>query len=496
MRIQFKTLFQVLLLSMIAFCAYAAATENPSSFEAFYKTGYSTSWAVSAVVAVLFGIAVFIGLPVIGATVTAVIGSIGSSIGGLFGLSGIAATNAGLALIGGGSIASGGFGVIGGTALLAAALTFGTEVTMDYGIGSVVTKFDSAKFSEASLKMMTLPLPVNSDSPSSVKAAGKALGDRRYKEVWECSKKRYTSYEDLKSCLTNLQAPQRDRVKDALAAMDRSRGETKNADKEREAAMYALLHFLNNDYVSAKKEGQKAYDLGIKTSHVPTLPSFIVAASLLYDDNPRIQESIKRFEYSISAEPKNPLTPVLFAAYLDRLSYRFNDRAVNVSQLGVLTDFSHSLENDKRKLAIQQSLLSHVVMQTKVAQQRVMSLALSENPAVRSNPHTLGVIKSSVADYQQLIRIGNRLLPRQEALLTKFETDQRWWKIVGNENKPPKELIAEWKSSIDTYRAALKAYERDHPRLRKIADSASSAKSQNVDTAKNGVVAPDKEKDQ
>jgi hypothetical protein len=49
-------------------------------------------------------------------------------------------------------------------------------------------------------------------------------------------------------------------------------------------------------------------------------------------------------------------------------------------------------------------------------------------------------------------------------------------------------------ASIDTYRAVLKAYERDQPRLRKIADSASPAISDNVDTTKNGVVTPDKEK--
>lgn len=43
---------------------------------------------------------------------------IGSSLGSLSGLSGAAATNAGLALLGGGSVASGGFGVLGGISLL------------------------------------------------------------------------------------------------------------------------------------------------------------------------------------------------------------------------------------------------------------------------------------------------------------------------------------------------------------------------------------------
>ena len=44
---------------------------------------------------------------------------IGTAIGGAMGLSGIAATNAGLALLGGGSLASGGFGIAGGTLMIA-----------------------------------------------------------------------------------------------------------------------------------------------------------------------------------------------------------------------------------------------------------------------------------------------------------------------------------------------------------------------------------------
>lgn len=44
---------------------------------------------------------------------------IGAAVGGALGLSGAAATSAGLAALGGGSVAAGGFGMAGGTALLA-----------------------------------------------------------------------------------------------------------------------------------------------------------------------------------------------------------------------------------------------------------------------------------------------------------------------------------------------------------------------------------------
>ncbi len=68
----------------------------------------------------------------------------------MMGLSGIAATNAGLALLGGGSIASGGFGIIGGTALLTAALSFGTDVVIDYTIGKAVSDYKYSNLVENS----------------------------------------------------------------------------------------------------------------------------------------------------------------------------------------------------------------------------------------------------------------------------------------------------------------------------------------------------------
>ena len=59
------------------------------------------------------------------------------------GYSGAAATNAGLAPLGGGSIASGGLGVVGGTALLVTALEFTTAVAIDTTVSMV---FDRDEF--------------------------------------------------------------------------------------------------------------------------------------------------------------------------------------------------------------------------------------------------------------------------------------------------------------------------------------------------------------
>jgi hypothetical protein len=448
---------------LVSTCAFSG--EGSTTFESFYRQGFGISWWFAGIAAVLVGILIFVGLPFVAPWMVPVIGTIGSSIGGLFGLSGIAATNAGLALLGGGAIATGGFGVIGGTALLAAALTFGTEVTIDYAVGSLASTYETKKFSEASLKMMTLPLPVNFSGPDSVKSAGKALDSTVIQDSWECARQFPTDVNTFQSCIAGKQRPQHQLVRDALLAMNSNRGSTSVVDIEREAAMYALLHFLNNDYVSAKPAALRAYELGVKNGS-PTLPAFIYSASLLYDESPNLPNSWAIFKYAISGEPKNPLTPVLFSAYLDRLSYRLNDRAVGVGQLDLISQFVETLDDDIRKLVIQQTILSHDLMQIKVAQQRILSLTGSHSRSIRENPKTLDAVKTSLNDYNLLLKIGKRLSDRQFALLNVLSRDGSWMEKIKDGNNPFKssgDMFASlgWPDSLQKYKGALEAYERN-----------------------------------
>ena len=454
-----------LLISFLLVSTWAFSGEGSTTFESFYRQGLGISWWVAGIAAVLVGILVFVGLPFVAPWMAPVIGTIGSSIGGLFGLSGVAATNAGLALLGGGAIATGGFGVIGGTALLAAALTFGTEVTIDYAIGSLTSKYEANEFAEASLKMMTLPLPVNFSGPDSVKSAGKALDSTVIQDSWACAKLVPTAVNTFQSCVAGKQRPQHQLVRDALSAMNSNRGSTAAADIEREAAMYALLHFLNNDYVGAKTAALRAYELGVKKGS-PTLPAFIYSASLLYDESPNLPNSWEFFKYAISGEPNNPLTPVLFSAYLDRLSYRLNDGAVGVGQVDLISRFAATLDDDIRKLVIQQTILSHHLMQIKVAQQRILSLTGSHNRNVRESPKTLAAVKASLNDYNLLLEIAKVLSARQLVLLNALSRDGSWLETIKDGKNPFKSSAEKfaslgWPESLQKYKGALEAYERN-----------------------------------
>jgi hypothetical protein len=403
----------------------------------------------------------------LGAPTIAVVGSIGTAIGNLFGLSGIAATNFGLALLGGGSIVSGGFGIAGGTAILAAALSFGTDVTLDYAVGKASSRYQAAQFVRYSKSMMTLPVPVNTNGSESVEAAGKALESKTTSDAVTCARKFPDNLDTFKKCITDLQKTQRQRVRDAIKAMSGFKETSKmtGPDVERKYAMLATLHFLDNNYPAAGRAAERAYIQGLRGSRTPTLPAFVGAACMLYADQPNLVESYNRFNYSVTAEPDNPLTPILFAAYLDRLSYRLNDGAAGVPDLDRLRVLSQLLADDDRKLVIQQRLLNTYVMQVLVTQQRVLSLVRWEDRTPDEQRGDLSVVRASFRDHKQLLSTALGLVANQETLLKTLSRDGTWWERVkerknpfGNEKTKREEFISEWDASLQKYKQALLAY--------------------------------------
>ena len=91
-----------------------------------------------------------------GGTASPIVLSIGTWIGNAAGLSGIAATNYGLALIGGGSIAAGGLGVAGGTVILTAIFQGSSSLIFDVAIDTALNKYEESKFLERAKTMPTI----------------------------------------------------------------------------------------------------------------------------------------------------------------------------------------------------------------------------------------------------------------------------------------------------------------------------------------------------
>lgn len=368
-----------------------AATEY-ATFDSFYRQSSNTLWIIvgAGVTAVIGGAFIFFT----GGAASPAVASVGTWLGGLMGYSGIAATNAGLALLGGGSVASGGFGIVGGTALLTATFTFSTGVVLDYAAGKAVEAYDYSKFVENSKNMTTLPLPKNTSGADSYEAAMDVLEDTNNEVSLSTNQNQKIIHEAIKTISTSTQ--------DELSPEENSRLQT----------LLALLYFTSNDYIIAKKHSYKAYNLAINAQVKATLPAFIYGTSTLYDGKPDLNNATKYFNYAVTNEPDNPFTPLLFAIYLDRMMYRFNDGNLSSTALDKIYTLSEPLPYDERKAIIQLGIISRYFIVIKLEQQKILSLTQS-NKTIKDSPKTLATVQKALSEYKSLLAALNKMMDVQ-----------------------------------------------------------------------------------
>jgi len=369
--------------------------EEYATFASFYKSSNSIGWLLAIIFAFIAGAVIYFT----GGTASPIVTSIGTWIGNMMGLSGIAATNAGLALLGGGSLASGGLGIIGGVSVLTAALSFGTDIVIDFTAGYVKTKYQYSKFSEHSKFMTTIPIPLNDKGPKSYIAAIKILEDKI-----SSKESIYSNYNQniIKQALQTLN----DTDDSTLFSNNIAIGE-----KSKKEALYSVLYFLLNEYKISKEHALASIISARKADKRRTLPAFIYAVSSLYEENYDFNRITKDyFRYSILAEPDNPIIPLLFSIYLDRMMYRFNDGFLTASSLQIISNIAME-DSIKDKISILcPIILSRYLIRLKIEQQKISSLALTENKTIKNSPKTLSTIISSLEEYETLLQGSNLLI--------------------------------------------------------------------------------------
>lgn len=402
-----------------------AATEY-ATFESFYKESSAIGWILAAVVALIVSAVIFFT----GGTASPIVVGFGSWIGGMMGLSGIAATNAGLALLGGGSIASGGFGIIGGTALLTAALSFGTDIVIDYTIGEAVSSYKYSNLTEHSKKMPTLPLPMNSSGPDAYESAMEVLGGI-----------------DKESPLFSNNNQQV--IRQAITALETSQDIPDVDEQAKNNSLLSLLYFVSNDYVKAKEFAYLAIKYARASEIKRTLPAFIYATSSLYEEDFDFPSTTNNyFRYSILAEPDNPLTPLLFSIYLDRMFLRFNDDFLDEKTLSNIFDIMQSTSIEEHRVLNYTVLLSRYFIRLKLEQQKITSLSDSSNETIKNSSKTLGTVINSFSKYDVLINGANDVMSHFLAL----------------------ELESEDRAKATEFRGLLESYIHDKERLSTLID--------------------------
>ncbi len=386
--------FIVLAIAVFLLPDIAHAATEYATFESFYKESSAIGWILAAVVALIFGAVIFFT----GGTASPIVVGIGSWVGGMMGLSGIAATNAGLALLGGGSIASGGFGIIGGTVLLTAALSFGTDIVVDYTIGKAVSEYKYSNLTEHSKKMPTLPLPMNDSGPDAFENAVEILEGVDKESPIFSSKNQQV----IRQAITELETTQ----------------DTSDADESsKNNSLLSLLYFVSNDYVYAKAYANMAIQSARESKIKRTLPAFIYATSTLYEESFDFELITDNyFSYAILAEPDNPLIPLLFSIYLDRILLRFNDGYLGEKSLSQVFSVMKSSSLDDTRTLNYTVLLSRYFIRLKLEQQKVASLSTSSNETIKKSKKTLDTVIDSLRRYNILISDSNDVMSHFLAL--------------------------------------------------------------------------------
>lgn len=419
---------------------YADTAHALFEVEATLGSFYDKSWSkliiwggIGILVAAALGAAVFFTGGAASPIVAPGAAALGTLIGKFMGLTGVAATNAGLALVGGGAIAAGGWGMAGGAAIITAA----TEVAVSAAVVAGEEFYDSAKeqreadalyarLVSQSRGLITLPIPRSNSGSSALKEAMSTLDEIDRERPLSVGSNQSLIKEAISKLRWSPEARQ-----DALAALVHiDKGEPLSASRNqesaieavdillessevadlRDAALLSLLYFILNDYKKADHYAASAIEIaraedpeGYATR--VTLPTFISATCSLYDREPDFPTAVSQFKSSILTEPESKLIPLLFSIFLDRLTLRsMNDGEFDPQVLQETFEIMMSPALAEFQLTNYIILLGRYLMHIENERLTIRSLAGASDSTIRSHPETLSYVRNALEAYRLLLR--------------------------------------------------------------------------------------------
>lgn len=303
-----KLIIALLALSSVILIPDVSFSAEYATFESFYKEGLSvSSWIIGGVLAVA-GAAAVLFTAGAAAPFTA---AIGSAIGGMMGLSGAAATSAGLALLGGGSLAAGGFGMLGGTVVLTAIFEC-TTLAGGQAFQAVINKKNYTELCEQIKDYPNFPPIQNDDGPKVIGLVKNELEKNYDLNQLPSSQSNMSA---VNNALIYIQewSPRKERFYDIGYETNIRR------EKLRVYSLRAILEFMANDNKFAYKFADAALSIRTSDDGPCTVPTFIKATSGMVIGNVDSEFSLDMFNTVIIEENKAPIIPLLYSIYISRL---------------------------------------------------------------------------------------------------------------------------------------------------------------------------------
>ena len=292
------TIFFVILLSASA----GLMAADIGSFQEFYAPDKSWGWGEWTLMIGGVALAAAITAFTAGAAAPAAAGLTGA-IGGALGLTGTAALVVGTIIVNG-----------------------AVDVAFQVGADEVSAHFDRSKFEESSKRMITLPFLKNPYGGGCCKAIFKKLSD-------------------INDEISLDSAANSTILDDALSLIEES--ESTGAPKFKENLIKAVILFRKGDYHATKVITEKLLGEAKANGYSPSMAYFLTSVTSLYDDEIDLRSSIAMFDASLKSEPDNPIFPVLYGMYMDRISYLMSFGRIPTSAYKTLVNTTTSIKDKK-----------------------------------------------------------------------------------------------------------------------------------------------------
>lgn len=428
----------ILTVAITLLTSSASSAADYATFSSFYKEGLSiSSWVIGGVLAVVGVAAVFFTAGA-AAPFTA---AIGSAIGGMMGLSGAAATSAGLALLGGGSLAAGGFGMMGGTLLLTAifegSVLGGTQVA-----SSLFHNRNYAELCEQVKDYPNFPPIQNGSGPKVIEIVKDELAKKYDMKQLPSAPENLIAVDDALYQIKRWKLPERHFYSIGYDAKT-------EREKLRVYSLRCILEFMRNNYEEAYKWANWAYAERGSDNGPCTVPLFVRAVSGIFIGKETVDDTIGMFNRVIKDENQDAIVPLLFSIYISRAGAV--DK-VNLQFLEGLELASTKLKDKKISNIVSSQVMTAILAKLWENQETINFYVQNSDKfdAGKIASHS----QSLSEEYSQILRLARRYI---------WELDR--------DSKDGKEFYTKANDSLNRYIDAEAKIKKDAEKLQKFASS-------------------------